>query len=58
MLQIKVKDAKYSCAVLYESLGFTLTTEFAKFADAGDMVYPITQEFWLFDMFLICGWIS
>jgi len=44
--------------VIYESLGFTLTTKFAKFSDSDDMVYPISQEFWLFEKFLIWGWIS
>ena len=44
--------------VTYKSLGFTLTTEFAKFSESDDMVYPISQELWLFDKFLIWGWIS
>ena len=44
--------------VTYKSLGFTLTTEFAKFSENKDMVYPISQELWLFDKFLIWGWIS
>ena len=44
--------------VTYKSLGFTLTTEFAKFSENEDIVYPISQELWLFDKFLIWGWIS
>ena len=44
--------------VIYESIGFTLTTKFANFSGSTDMVYPIAQEFWLFDKFLIWGWIS
>ena len=44
--------------VTYKSLGFTLTTEIAKFSENKDMVYPISQELWLFDKFLIWGWIS
>ena len=44
--------------VTYKSLGFTLTTEFAKFSENNDMVYPVSQELWLFDKFLIWGWIS
>ena len=44
--------------VIYKSLGFTLKTDYAKFNDSNDIVYPISQEFWLFDTFLIWGWIS
>lgn len=44
--------------VTYKSLGFTLKTEFAKVNDSNDEIYPISQEFWLFDKFLIWGWIS
>ena len=44
--------------VTYKSLGFTLTTEFAKFSENEGIVYPISQELWLFDKFLIWGWIS
>lgn len=44
--------------VTYRSLGFTLKTDYAKFNDSNDRVYPISQEFWLFDIFLIWGWIS
>lgn len=44
--------------ITYKSLGFTLITEYAKFNDSNDRVYPISQEFWLFDKFLVWGWIS
>ncbi len=44
--------------VTYKSLGFTLITEYANFKDSNDRVYPIAQEFWLFDRFLIWAWIS
>ena len=44
--------------VTYKSLGFTLKVDYEKFTDSNDKVYPISQEFWLFDAFLIWGWIS
>ena len=44
--------------VTYKSLGFTLKVNYAKFNDSDDIVYPVSQEFWLFDKFLIWGWIS
>ena len=44
--------------VTYKSLGFTLKIDYAKFTDSSDMVYPVAEEFWLFDRFLIWGWIS
>ncbi len=45
-------------AVTYKSLGFTLITEYANFEGSNDRVYPMAQEFWLFDRFLIWAWIS
>ena len=56
-----VFEESYSGSVgdaTYKSLGFTLITEYAYFEDSNDRVYPISQEFWLFDRFLIWAWIS
>lgn len=44
--------------VAYKSLGFTFKVDYANFSNSNDQVYPISQEFWLFDKFLIWGWIS
>lgn len=56
-----VFEESYSGSVgdaTYKSLGFTLITEYAYFEDSNDRVYPISQEFWLFDRFLIWAWIN
>ena len=56
-----VFEESYSGSVgdaTYKSLGFTLVTEYAYFEGSNDRVYPISQEFWLFDRFLICAWIN
>ena len=44
--------------VTYRSLGFTLKTEYAKVNSSNDDIYPVSQEFWLFNKFLIWGWVS
>lgn len=44
--------------VEYISLGFTLTTKYTNYFGSNDIVYPISQEFWLFDKFLIWSWIG
>jgi len=44
--------------VTYESLGFTLITKYVNHPDTSDLAYPYSQEFWLFDRFLIWAWIN
>ncbi len=56
-----VIEENYSGSVgdaTYKSLGFTLITEYSDFEGSSDRVYPTSQEFWLFDRFLIWAWIS
>ncbi|MBE6148872.1 MAG: hypothetical protein E7167_05275 [Firmicutes bacterium] len=56
-----VFEESYSGSVgdaTYKSLGFTLITKYAHFEGSSDRVYPIAQEFWLFDSFLIWAWVS
>lgn len=58
---IIIKEVKGEDLVIYKSLGFKLINKYGypQVLEDGDkeIVY-IGQEFWLFDNFLVWGWIS